>query len=232
MKRTIRLISSLVVAFALMATMGAGAFAASGQVTYQGDAGSFLFEPGSEYSPSDLFTGQKKGVMPGDTLTHTINVRNDASKAVDVEIFIKSLGAAALEDENVTAEQSADFLEHMTLTVTDESGATLSDAQADQTAGLTDWVSLGKFKSGADVDLTICLQVPMEMGNDCAAQIGAIDWVFKVVETPVPATDKPDADDNAKTGDSTALPLIIGICIAALAVAVIAIVAGRRRRQE
>lgn len=169
--------------------------------------------------------------MPGDTLTHTINVRNDASKAVDVEIFIKSLGAVALEDKNVTAEESADFLEHMNLTVTAESGAKLFDAPADQTAGLTDWVSLGKFKSGADVDLTICLQVPMEMGNDCAAQIGAIDWVFKVVETPVP-TDKPDADDNAKTGDSTALPLIIGICIAALIVAVIAIIAGRRRRQE
>ena len=34
-----------------------------------------------------------KGVMPGDKLTQTVNVKNDASKDVEVKIYMRALGA-------------------------------------------------------------------------------------------------------------------------------------------
>ena len=97
----------------------------------------------SDYSVTDLFTNFK-GVMPGDTLTQQINVRNEASKKVNVKIYIRALGPAELENNNgeeiVSADDSADFLKEMKLTVETDSDKKLFDAPADQTAGLTDWV--------------------------------------------------------------------------------------------
>ena len=74
MKNTIKLISSLVLTLALLCSMTVTAFADTARVTYEGDAGEFIFEPGSDYSPTDLFTNYK-GVMPGDQITQVINVK-------------------------------------------------------------------------------------------------------------------------------------------------------------
>lgn len=229
MKKTIKLISSLVLALVLVCSMTVTSFAST--VTYEGDAREFVFQPGSECSPTDLFTNFK-GVMPGDTLTQVVNVKNDASKKVDVEILMKADGAVGLYD--VSQEDSADFLKEMNLTVTAENGSELFNAPADQTAGLTDWVSLGHFKSGADVDLNVALNVPITMGNDFQQRIGALDWTFKVIEKPIPTettappTENPK-DDGAKTGDDMNVFLLGGICLAALAVIVVLAATKRRK---
>ena len=49
---------------------------ADGSVTYNGDADQFIFAPGSSQSPTNLF-GNFQNVMPGDTLTDQILVRNN-----------------------------------------------------------------------------------------------------------------------------------------------------------
>jgi hypothetical protein len=41
-------------------------------------------------------------------------------------------------------------------------------------------VSLGEFESGAEVELVVKLEVPIEMGNEFQNAIGALDWHFKV----------------------------------------------------
>ena len=238
MKNTIKLISSLVLTLALLCSMTVTAFADTARVTYEGDAGEFIFEPGSDYSPTDLFTNYK-GVMPGDQITQVINVKNDASKKVDVEIFIKAIGPIDITDpdtmETVTAEQSADFLKEMNMTVTTSRGDELFDAPVDQTTGLDDWGSLGKFRSGADVDLNVVLNVPITMGNDCQDRIGALGWTFKVVEKPVPTkptgeTGTTEKDKKVKTGDDMNLFAVGGICIAAAVLALIVLLSRKQKR--
>lgn len=201
MRKLTKLISSLAVLLMLIMCMTGSVFAHDASVTYEGNSREFIFAPGSEHSPTDLFA-DFKGVMPGDQLNQKINVKNTASNKVNVEIFLKAEGAV----------KDAEFLSQMNLTVTDNSGSKLFDAPADQTAGLTDWVSLGTFKSGADVDLDAALNVPITMGNDFQDRIGKLNWKFKVVETPVPEKD----NGNINTGDVVNIILPVAIIIAAV----------------
>lgn len=74
MKRTV----SLILVLWMLLSVVVMASAANGLVVYDGNAREFVFAPGSEYSPTDLFP-DFKDVMPGDRLTQQITLRNDAS---------------------------------------------------------------------------------------------------------------------------------------------------------
>ena len=246
MKKTFRIISSLVLALMLLCSTAVSFATGSSSVTYKGKAKEFIFQPGSDYSVTDLFTNFK-GVMPGDTLTQQINVRNEASKKVNVKIYIRALGPAELENNNgeeiVSADDSADFLKEMKLTVETDSDKKLFDASADQTAGLTDWVCLGTFRSGADVDLNVDLEVPITMGNDYQERIGALDWQFMAEEFPLDPDDPstptdpsdpngpndPDDPNKTKTGDDSNMLVYGLIALAALGGAATVIVTRRRK---
>ena len=60
----------------LAMSMALPAYAANGQVSYLSDAEKFFFEPGTNYSPTDLFP-DFKDVMPGDSIQQRILVKND-----------------------------------------------------------------------------------------------------------------------------------------------------------
>lgn len=246
MKKTFRIISSLVLALMLLCSTAVSFATGSSSVTYKGKAKEFIFQPGSDYSVTDLFTNFK-GIMPGDILTQQINVRNEASKKVNVKIYIRALGSAELENNNgeeiVSADDSADFLKEMKLTVETDSDKKLFDAPADQTAGLTDWVCLGTFRSGADVDLNVDLEVPITMGNDYQERIGALDWQFMAEEFPLDPDDPstptdpsdpngpndPDDPNKTKTGDDSNMLVYGLIALAALGGAAVVIVTRRRK---
>ena len=195
--------------------------AANGKVTYAGQAEQFIFEPGSEYSPTDLFPNFK-GVMPGDTLTQQITVRNDAAKEVKVKIYIRSLGAH---------EDSVAFLSQLGLTVrksVDNEMAYMFDAAADETAQLTDWVCLGTLYSGGEVNLDVVLSVPVELDNAYQDQIGYLDWEFMIEEYPV----EPDDPKPPLTGDDSNVWLWVAVLVGALVLSMILFVIWRRKERK
>lgn len=196
-------------------------YAAEGQVTYQGDAGKFIFEPGSKHSLTDLFP-DFKDVMPGDSLTQRITVRNAASNKVKVKIYIRSLGAQ---------EGSEDFLSQLKLSVmksADNKMEYMFEAYANETAQLTDWVCLGMLYSGGVVNLDVVLDVPVELSNEYQDQIGYLDWEFKVEEFPV----EPDDPVSPDTSDESNVGLWVIILISSVVLIIIILLIGRRRDKE
>ena len=210
MKKFLKMALILVMIAACLST---AALAADSTVTYSGNSGNFIFAPGSSESPTDLFP-DFRGVMPGDTLTEQIVVRNHANKKVDVKIYMRALGAV---------EGSEEFLNQMKLTVTQSGKADpLFEAQADETAQLTNWKPLGTFKSGAKVTLDVVLEVPIEMGNDFQDAVGELQWEFRVEEYPV----KP----GPQTGDETPLALYGGIAVLCAAGLILLLVTRKKRK--
>lgn len=147
--------------------------AADGSVIYSGNAREFIFEPGSEYSPTDLFPNYKD-VMPGDSLTQRITVRNERRKTI-IRVYMRALGAH---------EDSEEFLSQLHLRVNKISGSELFDAPADETAQLTDWVWLCTLQTGGEAELEVILDVPVELDNRFSNAIGYLDWEFMVEEYP------------------------------------------------
>ena len=197
------------------------ASAADGNVTYSGDAGQFIFAPGSEYSPTDLFPNFKD-VMPGDSLTQPITVKNDASNKVKVKIYMRSLGAH---------EDSKEFLSQLHLRVEKSENNTMAymfDAAASETAQLTDWVLLGTLYSGGEVNLNVILDVPVELDNMFQQKIGYLDWEFMIEEYPIEPTDP----QPPYTGDDFQIWIWVGLMAVSLTAIGILILVGKRRKKE
>lgn len=220
MKKIFCLLVSLIIAFSVVLPTAA----ADGSVIYDGDAGDFIFLPGSDYSPTDLFPNFK-GVMPGDSITQKITVKNDIHNEVKVKIYMRSLGAH---------EDSVDFLSKLHLTVEkseENEMAYMFDAAANETAGLTEWVYLGTLYSGGEVNLDVILTVPTELDNTYSEQIGYLDWEFMVEELPV----DPD-DPSPPTGDNSGIfvwiAVIVGIiAITAFVIIIIVLKKGKKEKE-
>ncbi len=214
-----RLAMTMALLLALSGTVTA--LAAEGNVTYSGDAGQFIFAPGSQYSPTDLFSNFKD-VMPGDSIRQPITVKNDASRGVKVKIYMRSLGAHA---------DSVEFLSQLHLRVEksqDNTMAYMFDAAAHEKAQLTDWVCLGTLYSGGEVDLDVILDVPVTLDNCYQQQIGYLDWEFMIEEYEIAQSDpKPPA-----TGDDAPILLWTSLLAASLCAGTILMAGWKRRKQQ
>ena len=198
MRRFLNLFVTLLVVLALATS----AMAAS-TVTYKNGAENYIDVPGG-----DLFSSFKD-VMPGDSLSQPITVRNDSSNRV--RIYMRALGAQ---------EGTDDFLSQMTLTVRKNADAVLFDAPANETAQLTEWVYLGTLSAGGEATLDVTLNVPIEMGNDYAQKIGYLDWQFKIEEIP----------DPPKTGDESNIALYTALAVVSLLLLTAVVLVYKRKK--
>ena len=212
MKRFLPLLTVLLLVVTLAAP-----HAQASSVSFVGGAEKFVFTPGTEEYPTDLFGGFK-GVMPGDTLTEQITIRNDAADKVKIKLYIRSLGAQ---------EETNAFLSQLKLTVKQKENSILFAAPADQTAQLTDWVYLGEIYSGGNITLDVTLEVPVTMGNEFSNLTGYIDWEFKVEELPAEPTDP----QPPVTGD-TRLFIFGGLLLLSLLAILLLLLPGKHKKHQ
>lgn len=169
MKKIKTLISFLLL---ISLVCGLGVTANASSVTFNGFDSGFDFEPGSEYTSTDLFENFKD-VMPGDVLTDTITFTNNASDSDFVNLYMKA------ETKNENDSETLDFLSKLSLKVYNGTDLIYDDS-ADDTGSLTDFVLLGTYRSGETATLTAELSVPVSLGNEYADRIGEVDWIFHV----------------------------------------------------
>ena len=206
-------IITMFVVFAIAMSAVLPVYAADGKVTYSGNAGNFVFEPGGEHSLTDLFPNFRD-VMPGDTLTQKITVKNNADNKVKVNIYIRSLGAH---------ENSVDFLSQLGLKVAkseENKMAYMFDAKANETAQLDRWVCLGTLYSGGEVNLDVTLTVPVELDNEFQNKTGCLDWEFMIEEFPI----EEDDPQSPQTGDNSHVGLWFAVMLGSLATLIILLV--------
>ena len=188
--------------------------AQDGNVTYDGNAKDFIFAPGSEYSPTDLFA-DFKNLMPGDSVSQKITIDNDISKEVKIKIYMRSLGAD---------QQSQEFLSQLSLTVVQDGKTNLFDAPASETAQLTDWVYLGTLYSGGKIDLDVTVSVPITLGNDFQDAVGKLTWEFMAEELPVETTDPRPTGDNSN--------IYVAMTVMAVSAAALTVVLALKKKKE
>ncbi len=198
MRRTLRNISSLLLALVLFISLGATAFAGDATITFNGAKDGFEFQPGSEYTATDLFDNFKN-VMPGDHLSETIHVKNAANDCDSIRLYLR----AAVHSENgnpltysetceavdgkdqsgiegqreETVATMEDFLSKLTMRIYNGEKL-IYESSPEQAGALADNVLLGHLSSGEVLDLTVELDVPMELGNEYANRVGEVDWIF------------------------------------------------------
>ena len=230
MKKTCKTIASRVMMLVLLLGIGAPAYA-DGTVSYKGGAEKFVFAPGSGYTDTDLFDGFKN-VMPGDTLTQTIEVRNRFLNTGSVRIYLRAVAhdeqtnplspnvAAAGE----TVATMSDFLSKLYMEVW-QGDKCIYTGTPDQLDGLKNNVLLASVPRGKSVTLTVVLGVPADLGNEYANRVGEVDWVFTAEEL--------DPQGNPKTGDTSNLILWIVVMVVCLAaIAVVAFLVLKKKKQN
>lgn len=198
MKRMLKSGFTLLLVLVLVMSLSTTALAADASITFNGLEEGFDFQPGSEYTLTDLFDNFKD-VMPGDEKTQKITFTNKAEDCDYIKLYMKAIvhdeegnvltysepyeftdgkdqaGIEGQRDETVVT--MADFLAQLSMEV--YNGETLIyQASPDELDGLAEPVLLGEFRNGQTTELNVKLQVPIELGKEYANRVGEVDWVF------------------------------------------------------
>lgn len=185
MKKSFKTICSLVLMLLMVMSLASTAFAVSPSISFHGFSRGFDFQPGSEYTETDLF-GNFKDVMPGDIVTETITFTNSATDCDFVNLYMRAEAHDETENplstkvaETESAATMTEFLSKLSMKVWNGTEL-IYDASPDQLDGLKDNKFLGTFRSGETATLKVELTVPIELDNQYASRAGEVDWIFHV----------------------------------------------------
>lgn len=180
MKNILKRLSSLTLAVLLLAVLAVPA-AAESYVTFDkaGSKNSATVGDGTKYHATDLFE-DFKNVMPGDSRTETVTITNKISGSSYINVYLevaphKDNSKISADPKGKITEDMNDFLSQMTLEIKQGSKVIYS-GKANQAQKS---VSLGKINKGRSMDLTVTLNVSLDMGNEFMDHLGEIDWVIK-----------------------------------------------------
>ena len=262
MKQIFRNLFALLLALVMLLSLSVTAFAADSSITFKGAQEGFDFQPGSQYTVTDLFDSFKD-VMPGDKLTETIQVKNEASDCDYIKLYMRAVvhdengnpltydetfentdgkdqaNVAGKRDETVATMQ--DFLSQLSMKVYRDR-TLLFEASPDELGGFQSNVYLGAFRHGESVGLTVELEVPISLGNDFANRVGEVDWIFLAeglddLEPPQESSplEQPEKEEvsSPKTGDASPIMLYsILVCLSGCALIVLAVFRVRSQDKE
>ena len=176
---------SFILMLLLVMSFATTAFAADSSITFTGFSSGFEFQPGSEYTETDLF-GSFKNVMPGDTVTETITFTNSATDCDFVNLYMRAeahdetdnpLSPKVAEKETVAT--MTEFLSKLSMKVWNGTEL-IYEASPDELDGLKTNRLLGTFRTGETATLKVELSVPIELDNKYANRVGEVDWIFHV----------------------------------------------------
>lgn len=185
MKKSCKAVFSLVLMLLIVMSLSSTAFAASPSITFKSFTSGFDFQPGSEYTETDLFNSFKN-VMPGDTVTETITFTNSASDCDFVNLYMRAeahdetanpLSPKVADKETIAA--MTEFLSKLSMKVWNGTEL-IYDAAPNELGGLGSNKFLGTFRSGETATLKVELSVPNDLDNKFADRIGEVDWIFHV----------------------------------------------------
>ena len=185
MKKSCKAVFSLVLMILIVISLSSTAFAAAPSITFKGFTSGFDFQPGSEYTVTDLFNSFKN-VMPGDTVTETITFTNSASDCDFVNLYMRAeahdetanpLSPKVADKETIAA--MTEFLSKLSMKVWNGTEI-IYDAAPNELGGLGSNKFLGTFRSGETASLKVELSVPIDLDNKFADRIGEVDWIFHV----------------------------------------------------
>ena len=170
MKRTMKKVFSFLLTFALVFAMGTTAFGTEySYLTFVGGDAVIDCAPDSIYTSTDLFNGFK-GVMPGDERIQTITVKNNDATYDKLMLYLRMEphGDAAM----------IDFLAQMQMTIWHGNVPVYSGSAA---GTMTEIYYLGSFAYSTSTELTVQLNVPIEMDSTYAGRMGEVDWIFSTI---------------------------------------------------
>ena len=185
MKKSFKAITSLVLMLLAVLSMSVTAFAASPSITFKGHTEGFDFQPGSDYTVTDLF-GNFKNVMPGDTVEETITFTNSAADCSFVNLYMRAEAHDETKNplsENVKGKETVatmkEFRSKLAMKVWNGEKL-IYEASPDQLRGLQSNMLLGTFRNGETGTLKVQLSVPIDLDNKYANRVGEVDWIFHV----------------------------------------------------
>lgn len=198
--KTMKKAFALLMSLALAVSLSTAAFAAETpipMVVIRGeqdtDSSVEWINADKTYTSTDLFP-EFKNVMPGDTLSQTVYIKNDWTSKDYIRLYMTAV-LHDVEKNPVSSEVASmlvgktdqekldnmhGFLHQLTLTVKNGDTVIYSGHPDELATGFEkdEPYAFGRIHSGDTVKLDVTLEVPIELDNDYADAIGEVDWLF------------------------------------------------------